>query len=366
MCEALSKLHEVNFFHPFLFQRTLNERLSFFYIEKRFRITRVVAFGPLEHKYLDFANRVIFFFQVLFYLYFSKYDLVYTRDYSFLVFLSWLPRFLRPKKLIYEPHKIYYHSSDKVNDLRLEIECVKLPDKLIAISDGVKQDLIELGVEKNKIEVIPNAVKVDKFVIEFDVDGFRKENHISSDDVAITYSGSWEMWKGVDVLIKAFARVLRKAENCKLILVGGSKEDLVNKRELIRSLDISEEKILLIGYVSQIEVVKYLRTSDICVIPNIMTTMGSRYTSPLKLFEYMAAGLPIVASDLPSTREILKEDEAVFFEPENDNDLANKLVDLIYDKMKRERLGFLISQKAKEFSYEERCKKVTKAIDDAI
>lgn len=367
MCEALSKLHEVNFFHPFLSQRTLNERLSFYYIEKRFRITRVVAFGPLEHKYLDFANRVIFFLQILFYLYFFKYDLVYTRDFSFLVFLSWLPRFLRPKKkIIYEPHKIYYYSSKKVNDLRLEIECVKLPDKFIAISHGVKQDLVQLGAEVKKIEVVPNAVKVDKFSLEFDMDAFRKENNISNDDVAITYTGSWETWKGVDVLIKAFARVLEKTGNCKLILVGGSKKDLINTRELIKSLEICAERILLIGFVSQSEVAKYLKISDIGVIPTVGKSAGLRYTSPLKLFEYMAAGLPIVISDLPSAREILKEDEAVFFESENDNDLANKLVSLIYDKVKRERLGFLISQKSKEFSYEERCKKVTKAINDAI
>jgi glycosyltransferase involved in cell wall biosynthesis len=330
-------------------------------------MTRVVAFGPLKIKYLDFANRIIFFFQILFYLYFCKYDLIYTRDFSFLVFLSWVPRFLRPKKkLIYEAHKIYYYTSDKVNDLRLEIECVKLPDKLIAISDGVRKELIQLGVEKDKIEVIPNGAKVDKFAIEFDVDGFRKANRISNKDVSITYTGSFELWKGVDVLIKAFARVLKKVENCKLILVGGCTESLIRTRELIKSLEIPAENMLLIGFVSQSEVAKYLKISDIGVIPTVGTSSGLRYTSPLKLFEYMAAGVPIVISDLPSAREILKEDEAVFFESENDNDLANKLVNLIYDKAKRQRLGFLMSQMVRDFTYEQRCQKLTKVIDSAM
>jgi glycosyltransferase involved in cell wall biosynthesis len=367
MCEALSSLHEVNFFHPFLFQRTLKERLSFFSIKKRFPITRIVAFGPLKNKYLDYANRIIFFFQILFYLYFCKYDLIYTRDFSFLVFIYWLPKFLRPKKkLIYEPHKIYYYSSDKVNDLRLEIECVKLPDKLIAISDGVRQDLIQLGVDREKIAVIPSGAKVDKFVIEFDVDAFRKQNGISNRDVTITYTGSFELWKGVDVLIKAFATVLKKVENCKLVLVGGGARDLIKARELIKGLEICAERILLIGFVSQSEVAKYLKISDIGVIPTVGTSIGLRYTSPLKLFEYIAAGLPIVISDLPSAREILKEDQAVFFESENDNDLADKLVNLIHDKEKRERLGFLMSQMARDFTYEQRCQKVTKVIDSAM
>ena len=58
MCEALSKLHKVSFFHPFLLKTTLDERLSFFHVEKGFHIIRLVAFGPLKKKYLDFANRI--------------------------------------------------------------------------------------------------------------------------------------------------------------------------------------------------------------------------------------------------------------------------------------------------------------------
>ncbi len=367
MCESLSKLHEVNFFHPFLFRGTLNDRLSFFYISRTFVVTRLVALGPLRSKYLDFTNRIIFFFQILLYLYFYDYDLIYTRDFSFLVFLSWLPRVLRPKKkLIYEPHKIYYFSSEKVDDLRLEVECLKLPDSFIAVSHGVGQGLIQLGVEENKIDVIPNAVKVDKFSIDFDMEGFREENNISSGDVTIIYTGSWETWKGVDVLIKAFARVLKKAANCKLILVGGGEDDLIKARELIKNLEICAERILLVGFISQFEVVKYLKISDIGVIPTIRKSEGIRYTSPLKLFEYMASGLAVVASDLPSIREILTDEEAAFFEPESEYDLAEKLTDLVDDRMKTERMGLLMAARVKDFTYEERCRRVTEVIDSAL
>ncbi|MGE5446398.1 MAG: glycosyltransferase [Ignavibacteriales bacterium] len=124
--------------------------------------------------------------------------------------------------------------------------------------------------------------------------------------------------------------------------------------------------MILVGFISQTEVVKYLKISDIGVIPNIRTTLGSRYTSPLKLFEYMAAGLAIVASDLPSMHEILTDKEAVFFEPENEHDLANKLIDLINNKTKREQMGFLVGQQVNKFTYRERCKKVTEVIESII
>lgn len=367
MCEALSKVHEVNFFHPFLLKADLDKRLSFFHIEKSLHVTRIVAFGPLENRYLDFANRIIFFLQMLFYLHFSKYNLIYTRDFSFLVFLSKTPKLLRPKKkIIYEPHKVYYYASNKVNDLKLEIECLKLTDAIVAISNGIKHDLIQLGFDENRISVIPGGVKIDRFSINFDRDGFRKNNDISKDEIVIIYAGSWEGWKGVNVLIRAYAEASSKVNNCKLVLVGSNREELIKTRQLIKSLNLDEKKIILVGFISQTEVVKYLKISDIGVIPNIRTTLGSRYTSPLKLFEYMAAGLAIVASDLPSMHEILTDKEAVFFEPENEHDLANKLIDLINNKTKREQMGFLVGQQVNKFTYRERCKKVTEVIESII
>ena len=67
------------------------------------------------------------------------------------MFLSKIPQFLRPKKkIIYEPHKVYYLASDKVNSIKLELESLKLPDKIVAISNGIKRDLIWLGADGDK------------------------------------------------------------------------------------------------------------------------------------------------------------------------------------------------------------------------
>jgi len=86
MCEALSKGHEVSFFHPFLLHATLSKRLRFLHIEKGLRITRIVAFGPIENRYLDFANRIIFFSKS----YFISISLntIYTGFFLFSVFIE--------------------------------------------------------------------------------------------------------------------------------------------------------------------------------------------------------------------------------------------------------------------------------------
>jgi glycosyltransferase involved in cell wall biosynthesis len=274
---------------------------------------------------------------------------------------------MRPgKKIVYEAHNVYYFISDKIKNPRVEVDSLRLADAIIATSSGIKRDLVRMGVDEGKISVVSNGVNIDKFSIDFDRRGFRKNADISEKGPVIIYSGSWEKWKGLDVLIKAYARVSEKIADCKLILVGGSKEQIGRASKLIRDLNIDTQRIRMVSFLSQKEVVNYLKMADIGIIPTRDTIVGRRYTSPLKLFEYMAAGLAIVASDLPSIREILGEEDAVFFEPGNEHDLADKVIELISNKSKRDRLQVSVRERVSEFSYEERCRKVLETIEGII
>jgi glycosyltransferase involved in cell wall biosynthesis len=369
MCTALSKEHEVKFFHPFVLEKTLSRRLSFFdsRSDKRFSIIRVAALGPLRNRFWDYTNRAVFFLQVRMSLRWLKCNLVYTRDFSFLIFLSKIRKLIRPKiKMVYEPHNVYSYISDKVRNPKLEVECLKIPDLIIATSGGIKRDLVEMGVDERKIRVAPNGARIDRFSSNGDRDRLRRNARLSERDLVIVYSGSWVAWKGVDILIRAFARVAEKIGDCKLILVGGSEDEIADAERLIQDLNIRRERIRTVEFSSQSEVRDYLKMADIGVLPTRPTVVGRRYTSPLKAFEYMGAGLAIVASDLPSIREILDEESAVFFEPENEEDLADKMIELILNPLKREQMKIAVRQRARQFTYEERCRRVVKAIEGAV
>ena len=102
-----------------------------------------------------------------------------------------------------------------------------------------------------------------------------------------------------------------------LLCVGGPKESIVVYRELATQLGLSGEAVMLLDRVSSTTVPCYIRACDVVTIPSPNTTHFAHFVSPLKLFEYLAAGSVIVATDLPSAREILVDNETAVFALDN-------------------------------------------------
>lgn len=367
MCEALSEVYNVTFFHPWVRDRTVHERLRFFGVEQSFRFVRLLATGPLKKLWLDYANRIVFFAQTWLYAFLRRPEFIYTRDFSFMVFVARLPRALRPTGIIiYEPHKLYHRASTRVRERELEAQAIAAADLIVPISHGVRRDLEELGANPARMCVIPCGVKLANFERPCDTASLRARWGIGSDEVAIVYAGAWEDWKGVDVLLRAFHHVAQRVAECRLLLVGVPPEFLDRERTFLGELGIDPARTLVRGYVEQAQVIEFLRASQIGVVPNTKTVLGSRYSSPLKLFEYLAAGLAVVASDLPSIRELVSEREALFFDSENSADLADKLINLVRDRSRREELAGRSRAKADEYSHARRCQLIQQAIQQVV
>jgi glycosyltransferase involved in cell wall biosynthesis len=367
MCEALSEAYDVTFFHPWAQARTVCERLCFFGVQPTFRIVRLLATGPLKKLWLDYANRIFFFAQTWLYAFVNQPEFIYTRDFSFMVFVALLPKSLRPTGIIiYEPHKLYHRVSTRVREREFEAKAIAAADVIIPISHGVRRDLLELGVNPGRMCVAPCGVKLANFERPCDTTSLRERWGISPDEVTIVYAGAWEDWKGVDVLLRAFQHVAQCVAECRLLLVGVPPQVLDRGRTFLGELGIDPARTLMRGYVEQAQVIEFLRASQIGVVPNLKTVLGSRYSSPLKLFEYMAAGLAVVASDLPSIREVISEREALFFESENSADLADKLIILIRDRSLREKLAGRSRVKADEYSHAHRCQLIQQAIQQVV
>ncbi|MBI4068146.1 glycosyltransferase family 4 protein, partial [Candidatus Kaiserbacteria bacterium] len=88
----------------------------------------------------------------------------------------------------------------------------------------------------------------------------------------------------------------------------------------------ASDRVHVIGYQPRAKMASITMSADILVLPNsAKPKISSHYTSPLKLFQYMAAGVPIVASDLPSIREILTDETAFWFPPDDEHALARQI-----------------------------------------
>jgi len=129
----------------------------------------------------------------------------------------------------------------------------------------------------------------------------------------LLYLGSLHSWKGVDTLIRAMVTV----KNARLMVGGGNESRIAELRQLAKTLSVADRTTFL-GPIDPKERFNTIAQADICLLPSSTTSIGSRFTSPLKLFEYLALGKPIIAGDVPALREILQHEHNALLTPPGD------------------------------------------------
>lgn len=143
----------------------------------------------------------------------------------------------------------------------------------------------------------------------------RKELGLASDQEIAVYTGHLYTWKGVNTLLSAAKRM----PDVQFYLVGGTPDDVAKHTRAWKDVP----NIHFVGHVPHAMVPLWQSAADVLVLPNTGTQdISTKYTSPMKLFEYMASGRPIVASDLPSIREVLPEDSGFYCAADNPRELA--------------------------------------------
>lgn len=195
---------------------------------------------------------------------------------------------------------------------------------LIVISDGLKNELIKQGVAAEKILVARDAVDIQEFktVVGVSTNECRVKLGVPQDKKIAVYTGHLYGWKGANTLAEAAER-LTEAE---VYLVGGTKDDV--KRFKKRYENVSN--LHIVGWQNRSLMPQWMKIADVLVLPNsALQKIGAIYTSPLKLFEYMIAGKPMVVSDLPALREVLGDNMATFFKPDDPISLAEAIKEVL-------------------------------------
>lgn len=225
---------------------------------------------------------------------------------------------------------------------------LKLAHSVITITHGLKKELEKKGIIGERVLVAPDAIDLKDFADPIDRESARELLSLPSDKKIAMYIGLLDEWKGYRTLLDA-SNLLH---DVLVVIVGG-------RDEHIKKLRNEYPKAVFLGFKPYKDLAKYQRAADVLVIPNsAKKTISKYFTSPLKLFAHMASGVPIVASDLPSLREVLDESMAYFFTPDDSVSLARVVKKAIEDYgegvEKTQKLVFT----SKGYSWENRAQKI--------
>jgi glycosyltransferase involved in cell wall biosynthesis len=293
-------------------------------------------------------------------------EVVLTRDLGVAAFLLRMPRAVRPP-LVYESHgyapdvaaalpalvaTATAPSDGKLRRLAARESAVwRSADGYVTITRGLTEDLVGRFGARPRIAVIPDGVRPAA-----DPSGTRRDVERPGGRPVVAYAGHLYAWKGVDVLLDALARV---PEADGLIVGGHEREpDLARVKALAETLGLAS-RVTFTGLVDPPNVRALLSQATVLVLPNPASAISSRFTSPLKLFEYMAAGRPIVASDLPAMREVLTPDvHAVLVEPGSAPALAAGIRRVLSDPDLSVRLAGAAATSALNYTWDRRAERL--------
>ena len=298
-------------------------------------------------------------------------DVILTRDLGVASLLLRLPRRLHAP-IVYESHGYAPEVSAALPNLvatgrapdarklrrlaRREALVWRGADGYVTITSALAEDLAARHQSREHVAVIPDGARIG-LIPKPGAGGSQLETGDSLPTASIVaYAGHLYAWKGVDVLLEALALV----PEARGLIVGGhaAEPDLARLKALAERLGISG-RVTFTGLVEPSRVPELLRSASVLALPNPASAISTRFTSPLKLFEYMAAGRAIVASDLPSIREILHNGvDALLVEPGDANALARAVRRLLAEPSLAARLARAASEAAPQYSWDRRAERL--------
>jgi glycosyltransferase involved in cell wall biosynthesis len=298
----------------------------------------------------------------------TRADVIMTRDLGVASALLRLPRRSRPR-LVYESHGYSPEVAAALPDLvatagrasasklarlaRRERLVWARADGYVTITRALADELEKRFGPRSRMAVVPDGMRTPQTT-----------RTMLPAEPLVAYAGHLYQWKGVDVLLDALARV----PEAKGLIVGGhaAEPDLARVKTRAAELGITD-RVTFTGLIDPSRVPEQLARAMILVLPNPPSAISTSFTSPLKLFEYMAAGRAIVASDLPSIREVLADGEnALLVEAGSASALADALRMLINDRALADRLAGAAFQQASNYTWARRAERLEALFRDVL
>ncbi len=366
MCEAFATQGvEVILVHPFHFQtqamKAVKDIWDYYGIERRFKIVTLPALmGERPHTFTipkigGLSMRVSFALFSLLETLRGDLDgdvIVYSRNVHATSLLLRIQRFLAKRRvaIFFEAHAHYKKEKSSPHPLKKVLEEM---DGVVTITEALRNELINsFAVPTDKIVVEPDGVNLKQF----------ERSRMSKEEARarlglppqsrkiICYSGHLYEDRGGDILLEAAEHL---ANEVVFLFVGGYRNDLA------RLDGRPKDNVIFTGFVSPSSVPLYLFAADVLVIPYTLQIPTVKYTSPLKMFEYMGAGRPIVASRLSVFEEILEDGKnAILVEPENAVSLANGIKKVLEDERLAQKLANQAYLDVQDYTWNKRAQRI--------
>ena len=251
--------------------------------------------------------------------------------------------------ILYEAHEVFADTASSKAKARVERDECYVMSGAAAIVTNSKATADRLREKYalifGPLEVIPNGVQLPLALPERNWGEARKK---------VIYTGSFFGWKGVLDLVEAAASL----PGYEIRLIGGSADQ---RERLLAGAMPSKAYLRFDDRLPHQDVMKALLASCVAILPN-RPDPDSQFTSPIKLFEYMGAGCAIVASDLPSIREIVDDQDVVWFKPGNPDSLVEALKELTADHKRMQQMSQRVRQKAERYTWSGRAVQLARLI----
>lgn len=284
----------------------------------RLRILEPVPIGPSWQKFVLDIPMVLWTIGLLLR---HRYKVVHAHEEA----VFWC-RFLKPIfgfQLIYDMHSSLPQQLENFKFTKsklligtfkaLENSCLKAADALITICPDLRDYVLKSGVDPDRHLLIENSI-FDDIRLRAGPGAESAGRHVPVEfghgHPVILYAGTFETYQGIEVLIAAFAKVVVSRPDARLLLVGGADEQIRRMRELVASLGLGPSCVLT-GRVPKAAALAYTQSADVLVSPRVDGT-----NTPLKIYEQLASGRPLVATRIWSHTQVLDDSVAFLVDPD--------------------------------------------------
>ncbi len=339
MCEAFSvRGEQVTLLVPRRKNSIITDPFEYYGVARNFSIVYLRCFDFVKFGFVGFLiQSASFALSAWWYVLSHRPDHVYGRD-EFSLFLLSLFR----RTITWEAHSGRWNIVIKILTARSR--------HVVAISLGLRNFLASRGVPEKKIVVAHDAVDMEAFTPTLSLSEARTTLGLPLDQKIALYTGHLYPWKGADT----FARAAALEPDVLFVVVGGTDSAVSDFKKKYAS-----KNMRIIGHRPHTQIPLWLTAADVLVLPNTAKDDTSRlYTSPMKLFEYMASGRPIVASRLPSISEVLSDKTAILVTPDDPATLAGG----IRRGLENRELGFASKREAVKYTWAARADRILETI----